>query len=193
MSKEIHFYFDFISPYSYLASTVLPRVAERHGATVRYFPFALVDLMKMVGNRPTTLESKNKGAYVMVDLARWARHYGVKLSPNAHWATIDFAELGRAALVAIEEGRGKEFADAVFGAVWVDGVDLSQRSRLGAVLDGAGFGGLLERAASADCVARYERATRDAAERGVFGSPTMFVGQEMFFGNDRFDFLEASL
>ena len=71
MPAEIDFYFDFISPYSYLASTALPRLATEHAALISYRPFGLLDLMKIVGNRPTSIECQNKGVYVMADLQRW--------------------------------------------------------------------------------------------------------------------------
>jgi 2-hydroxychromene-2-carboxylate isomerase len=195
MPAEIEFFFDFISPYTYLASTALPRLAAAHGAAIGYRPFNLVELMKIVGNRPTSLESPNKGAYVTTDLGRWVKRYRVDFAGSPHWGKIDFAGLGRGALVAIEEGRGAGYVDAVFRAVWGEGVDLSERSELIGALARAGFDGarLLERAASPDCVARFERATEAAAARGVFGSPTMFVGTEMFFGNDRLDFMAEAL
>ena len=71
MTRTIDFYFDFPSPYAYLAHTQLPRIASEHGATVAYHPFRILELMKIVGNRPTTIECKNKGKYAGVDLQRW--------------------------------------------------------------------------------------------------------------------------
>ena len=195
MPVEIDFYFDFVSPYSYLASAVLPGLAMEHSAALRYRPFRLLDLMTIVGNRPTTLECKNKGVYAMADIRRWAESYHVDFAPNPHWQGIDFAELGRGALVALDEGRGVDYVDAVYPAMYGRPRDLSRRSELLAVLDKAGFDGvrLLNRAKSAEYVAKLEESTNAAAERGVFGSPTMFVGSEMFFGNDRLDFVGRAL
>jgi 2-hydroxychromene-2-carboxylate isomerase len=195
MPAEIDFYFDFVSPYSYLASTVLPRFAAERGAILNYRPFALLDLMKIVGNRPTTLECKNKGAYAMADLQRWAKNYQVSFAPSPFWHGVDFAELGRGMLVALDEGRGADYVAAIYPAVFGKPVDLGQRAELARVLDSAGFDAarLLERAGSAEYVARLEKNTTAAAERGVFGSPTMFVGGEMFFGNDRLDFMSEAL
>jgi 2-hydroxychromene-2-carboxylate isomerase len=191
----IDFYFDFVSPYSYLASAVLPRLAAEHGSSIRYRPFCLVDLMKIVGNRPTTIECKNKGVYALADLQRWARRYQVSLTLNPHWQRIDFAELGRGALVAIDAHQGAEYIEAVYSAVWADALDLTQRSMLMGVLDKAGLDAtrLLEQADSEDYVAKFNQSTAAAAERGIFGSPTMFVEDEMFFGNDRLDFMTEAL
>lgn len=195
MTADIDFHFDFISPYSYLAATVLPRLAAEHGAAISYRPFCLIELMKIVGNRPTTLECKNKEAYAMVDLQRWAKSYRVDFAPNPHWQSIDFAELCRGALVASDEGRAADYVNAIYPAVFGKPLDLSQRSVIIGVLDEAGFAGvkLLDRAKSEDYVAKLEESTRAAAERGVFGSPTMFVDGEMFFGNDRLDFVVRTL
>ena len=195
MPAQIDFYFDFVSPYSYLASTVLPRLAAEHKASISYRPFGLLDLMKIVGNRPTTIECKNKASYAMVDLQQWAKSYQVSLAPNPYWKSIDFAELGRGALVAVDEGRGAEYVKAIYGAIWGAPVDLTQRPVLIGVLDKADFGSslLLERANSVEYISKLEKSTNAAAKRGVFGSPTVFVGEEMFFGNDRLDFVAEAV
>jgi 2-hydroxychromene-2-carboxylate isomerase len=195
MTRAIEFYFDFPSPYSYLAHTQLPKIAAEHGATVTYHPFRILELMTIVGNRPTTIECKNKGKYAGVDLQRWTKRYNVDFSRNPHSRSFDYAELDRAVLVAIEDGRGAEYVTAVFTAIWGKPVDLSQRAVLSEVLEKAGFNApqLIQRASHAGIVAKLEAETRAAAERGVFGAPTMFVGQHMFFGNDRLDFVAEAL
>ena len=195
MTRTIDFYFDFPSPYAYLAHTQLPRIAAEHGATIVYHPFRILELMKIVGNRPTTIECKNKGKYAGADLQRWVKRYKVDFSRNPHSKSFDFAELDRGALVAIEDGRGAEHVTAVFAAIWGKPDDLSQRSVLIDVLRRAGFDAqrLLERASADAVIAQIEAETKAAAERGVFGAPTMFVGDEMYFGNDRFDFVVEAL
>jgi 2-hydroxychromene-2-carboxylate isomerase len=195
MTRTIEFYFDFPSPYSYLAHTQLPKIAAEHGATVTYHPFRILELMTIVGNRPTTIECKNKGKYASVDLQRWTKRYNVDFSRNPHSRSFDYAELDRAVLVAMEDGRGAEYVTAVFTAIWGKPVDLSQRAVLSEVLEKAGFNApqLIQRASHASIVTKLEAETRAAAERGVFGAPTMFVGQHMFFGNDRLDFVAEEL
>ena len=100
-----------------------------------------------------------------------------------------------AARAARDEGREADYVNAVYPAVFGKPVDLSQRSELIGVLDKAGFDSprLLERARSAEIVAKLKESTGSAAERGVFGSPTLFIGDEMFFGNDRLDFVAGAL
>ena len=77
MTRTIDFYFDFPSPYSYLAHTQLPRIAAEHAAAVAYHPFRILELMKIVGNRPTTIECRNKSKYAGADLQRWIGRYKV--------------------------------------------------------------------------------------------------------------------
>jgi 2-hydroxychromene-2-carboxylate isomerase len=139
MTRTIDFYFDFPSPYSYLAHTQLPRIAAEHGAAVAYHPFRILELMKIVGNRPTTIECRNKSKYAGADLQRWTRRYKVDFARNPHSKTFYFAELDRGALVAIEDGRGAEYVTAVFAAIWGKPEDLSQRSVLIDVLEKGGL------------------------------------------------------
>lgn len=195
MTRTIDFYFDFPSPYAYLAHTQLPDIAAEHGATIAYHPFRILELMKIVGNRPTTIECKNKGKYAGADLQRWVKRYKVEFSRNPHSKSFDFAELDRGALVAIEDGRGAEYVKVVFAAIWGKPEDLSQRPVLIDVLSRAGFDGerLLERAGTEAVITRLDTDTKAAAERGVFGAPTIFVGDQMFFGNDRLDFVAEAL
>jgi len=191
MAAQIEFYFDFVSPYSYLAATQLPQLIEATGAEIVYRPFRLLDLMKIVGNRPTTMECQNKGNYAGADIARWAARYKVTFERNPHRRNFDYALFGRGALVAIEQGRGAIYVDLVFRALFAGEHDLADTTVFASLLDQAGFdgAGLLRAAAGAEYVARLEQQTADAAQRGVFGSPSFFVRNQMFFGNDRLDFV----
>ena len=195
MTCTIDYYFAFMSPYAYLAHTQLPKIAAEHGATVAYRPFRILELMKLVGNRPTTIECANKNRYAGADLKRWVKRYNVDFARNPNSKSFDFAELDRAALVAIADGRGAAYVTAIFAAIWGKPEDLSQRTVLQAVLSRAGFDSkhLLERANAETITAQLDAATNAAAERGVFGAPTMFIGEQMFFGNDRLDFVVEAL
>jgi 2-hydroxychromene-2-carboxylate isomerase len=191
MASQIEFYFDFASPYSYLAATQLPALTAATGAEIVHRPFRLLELMKIVGNRPTTIECKNKGQYASADISRWAARYKVPFQRNPNRRNFDYAALGRGALVAIDQGRGADYVDTVYRAIWAGEQNLADTTVLAGLLDQAGFHGasLLDEAAGAEYVARLDRHTSEAAERGVFGSPTFFVHDQMFFGNDRLDFV----
>jgi 2-hydroxychromene-2-carboxylate isomerase len=129
------------------------------------------------------------------DLQRWAKRYKVDFSRSSHAKTFGFAKLDRGALVAIEDGRGAEYVTAVFDAIWGKPKDLSQRSELIDVLERAGFDAqrLLERASADAIITQLEAETDAAADCGVFGAPTMFICDQMFFGNDRLDFVVDAL
>jgi 2-hydroxychromene-2-carboxylate isomerase len=165
MTPNIEFYFDFISPYTYLASQSLSRIAKAHGAEIDYRPFNLVALMPMVGNRPTTLECEAKGAYAMTDLMRWAIRTGTAFAANPHWRTIDFPRLARGALVAVERNSGSVYVEAVFKALWGAAADLSGQDRLVAILGAAGLeaADLLRAADDANHIAQLKQATAAAA------------------------------
>jgi 2-hydroxychromene-2-carboxylate isomerase len=195
MSRVIEFHFDFVSPYSYLANTQLPVLARTHGAEIVYKPFRVLELMKLVGNRPTTIECKNKRRYAGADLGRWANRYGVGVRQNPHMQKVDTAQLLRGALIAADDGQAAPYVSAVFGELWDGDRDLGQTTEVIAALNRAGLNGvkILERAASPEVITRLDQATAAAAERGVFGSPSFFVGEEHFFGNDRLDFVAAAL
>jgi 2-hydroxychromene-2-carboxylate isomerase len=191
MARQIELYFDFASPYGYLAATQLPAVTAATGAQIVYRPFRLLELMKIVGNRPTTIECRNKGKYAGADIGRWAARYKVPFQRNPNLRSLDYAALGRGALVAIDQGRGADYVDTVYRAVWAGEQNLTDSTVLAGLLGQAGFDGasLLRQAVGGEYVARLDRQTSEAAERGVFGSPTFFVRDQMFFGNDRLDFV----
>jgi 2-hydroxychromene-2-carboxylate isomerase len=195
MPRQIDFYFDFVSPYSYLATTQFPRLRADTGVDIVYTPFRILELMKLVGNRPTTIECKNKGAYAGADIRRWAARYGVPYMRNPLLRSFDHDLLRRAAVVAIEQGHGDTYVRSVYRAIWGEEANLVERSNLAAVLDKAGLGGegLLKAADEPRYSQLLDKSTEAAAQRGVFGSPTFFVGDQMFFGNDRLDFLTEAL
>ena len=147
--------------------------------------------MKILGNRPTTIECRNKGKCARADIGRWAARYKVPFQRNPNVRSFDYAALGRGALVASDRGRGAKYVEAVYRAIWAGEQNLADTTVLAGLLDQAGFDGalLLGEAAKAEYVARLDQQTSEAAERGVFGSPTFFVRDQMFFGNDRLDFV----
>ena len=165
MASQIEFYFDFASPYSYLAATQLPALSAGTGAEIVYRPFRLLELMKLVGNRPTTIECRNKGKYAGTDIGRWAARYKVPFQRNPNLRSFDYAALGRAALVAIDQGRGADYVEAVYRTIWAGEQDLADTTVLAGLLDQTSFNGalLLREAAGAEYVARLDRQTSEAA------------------------------
>jgi 2-hydroxychromene-2-carboxylate isomerase len=184
------FHFDYRSPYSYLAVTQLGDVA------LTLHPFDIVDVMQRIGNTPTTVTCKAKGAYANRDIQRWAARYGVPFARNPEMRSIDARRLLRATLAVAEGAERRKAVEALYTAMWGVPAPLSTPAEIGAVLAAAGVSGAEALAATMDDPAldqHLNAASIAAAELGVFGSPTFVVGGEMFFGNDRLDFLRDAL
>jgi len=191
MTKRLEFFFDFRSPYSYLAKSQLPAL----DVEVVYRPFEILGLMDQVGNVPTSIICKPKSRYLGADLQRWVRMYDVPFQRNPDLATIDARRLLRAVLVAEGLGKASEAVAAIFRAVWGVPAPLNTAADVAAVLEAAGVRApdLAARIDDPALDEALDKATAEAATRGVFGAPTLFVGDEMFFGNDRFNFVREAL
>ncbi len=194
MSKTIEFFFDFGSPTTYLAHTQLPRIAREAGAALQYRPMLLGGVFKATGNvSPVTVPAK--GRWMGQDIARWARHWGVPFTFNPHFP-INTLTLMRGA-VGLQMRQPQDFTryvDAVFHAMWVNPRNLGDAAVLAAALAEAGFDAdaLMALVGDAEVKAKLVANTEEAVARGVFGAPTCFVGEQMFFGQDRLDFVREA-
>jgi 2-hydroxychromene-2-carboxylate isomerase len=193
MPPRLEYFFDYVSPFSYLADSQLAGLMDRTGAELVYRPFLLGGVMKASGNAPP-FTVPNKGRYVSQDVGRWAARYGLPLEPNPHFPINTVLPM-RAALVLLEEGGFREFHGAVFSAVWCEGANVGDADVLGGILEKAGLeaGAVLDRCQDPAVKDALRRNTDEAVERGAFGAPSFFVGGELFFGNDRLDFIEEAL
>lgn len=193
MNKQVEFYFDVGSPASYLAWTQIARLAERHGAEVVYQPMLLGGVFKATGNAsPASVPAK--GRYTRIDFERFARRYQVPFAQNPFFP-INTMQLMRGAVALLDDDQFRPYVDAVFRAIWVEGQNMGDPDVVARVLGGQGFdvAGLLQQINDPAVKERLRQITERAIERGVFGAPTFFVGDEMFFGQDRLDFVEAAL
>ncbi|WP_370627417.1 2-hydroxychromene-2-carboxylate isomerase [Rhodoferax sp. PAMC 29310] len=137
-----------------------------------------------------------KGDYVMLDFKRCARRLGVPFHANPHFP-FNTVNLMRIAVALLQRGDGRfgDFCAAVFQAIWVNSADLSDPTAVAAVLTHAGFDPkeLLAMASEPEIKDALKAATDAAVQRGVFGAPTMFVGDHVFWGQDRLDFVRDAL
>lgn len=189
--STLEFFYDFTSPYSYLASTRVEDLARRTGAALRWRPFLLGGVFKSTGNR-APIEIPAKGRNMFLDLQRWATRLGVPYRWPPVFPVPSILAL-RAALVADEEGRIVPFTHAVFRAVWAESREIGTPEQLAPVLDAAGLDGSRLVAAAPGKKEALIRQTQEAVDRGAFGAPAFFVGEELFTGNDRMDFIEEAL
>ena len=193
MARTLEFYYDYGSPYSYLADTQVEAVAKRAGASLARKPMLLGGVFKATGNAsPMTVELKSK--WSAFDMPMWAHHYGVPFQPNPFFPVNTLA-LMRGAAAAQIDGIFERYHPAMYKAMWVDGRNLNDIKEVIAVLEDAGldsqrFG---QRIQDQDVKDRLKETSDTAVARGVFGAPTMFVDDMMFFGNDRLPFVELAL
>ena len=190
MTQLIEFFYDFRSPYSYMAYTQLREM----DVDIALRPMKILKVMELVGNTPTTITCKAKGRYSRVDLARWAQRYGVSLNPSDMRAN-DGEACSRAVLAAQSPADAAAITLAIYRAIWSEGKRLATADDILAQIAATGIepGPFAERIDAPEIVAKLDANTAEAAERGVFGSPTIFVGDAMFFGNDRLDFVREEL
>lgn len=190
MKQEIEFFYDFRSPYSYLAFTQL-REMDVH---IVFRPMRTLEVMEKVGNVPTTITCEAKGRYARMDLARWCQRYGIPLNA-ANARAVDGPACSRAVLAAGSPDVADAITLTLYRAIWSEGKALATGADILAEIAAAGLEAapIAARMDTPDVIAQLDANTGEAAERGVFGAPTIFVGDTMFFGNDRLDFVREEL
>lgn len=191
----VEFHFDFGSPTSYLAYTQVPRIAAETGARLVWHPMLLGGVFKATGNAsPVSVPAK--GRWMGQDIARWAGRWGVPFAFNPFFPINTLTLMrGAVGLLMRQPDDFKRYADAVFHAMWVAPRNLGDVAELAAVLTDAGFDAAAFTALVADpeVKAQLVANTEASVARGVFGAPTCFVGEQMFFGQDRLDFVREAL
>lgn len=193
MSQQVEFFFDYGSPFSYLADTQLAPLAQRTGATVVYRPMLLGAVLKETGNA-SPMAVPAKGRYMGIELQRWATHYDVPFAANRFFP-INTMRLMRGAVAAQQAGCFAEYHRVIYPAFWVESANLGEQDVIRSVLVKAGLNAdlLLSRIEEPSVKEQLRLNTDEAVRRGVFGAPTFFVGEEMFWGNDRLMFVEKAL
>ena len=195
MRKTLEFFFDLGSPATYLAYTQLPALCASTGTQLIYKPMLLGGVFKATGNAsPITVPAK--GRYMFDDLARYARRYNVPLKFNPHFP-INTLLLMRAVtgIQLRQPERFDDFVDCLFRALWVDGRHLGDPTVVAAVLTEHGFSPeeVLTLANDEAVKTALKDNTDQAVQRGVFGAPSLFVGNQLFFGQDRLEFVREAL
>lgn len=193
-AKTIEFFFDFGSPTTYLAHTQMSRLAADSGARIHYVPMLLGGVFKATGNQSPVMVPA-KGRWMGQDLPRFARRYGVPYRLNPHFPINTLTLMrGAVGLQMREPERFMTYVDTVFRAMWVEPVNLGDPALLADTLGAAGFDAtaFMALVGDAEVKARLIANTEAAVARGAFGAPTCFVGDEMFFGQDRLDFVREA-
>ena len=195
-AKTLEFIFDFASPNAYLAYQVIPALLERTGATLQLNPCLLGGIFKASGNQAPMVAFggvKGKLAYEMLETQRFVAKHGLsRFRINPHFP-VNTLMIMRAAAAAELDGRLIPYVETVLPAMWEEGMKMDDPAVAQGVLDKAGLGDLLPKTQDDAVKARLIANTQAAVDRGVFGIPTFFVGDEIFFGKERLGQVEEAL
>ena len=197
MAKTVEFIFDFSAPNGYLAWYPLKDIAARTGAEIAITPVYLGGMHKLTGNAPPMMRDadvKGKVEYARLEFERFLEKHGMtrfRMHPDLPFNSI----LVQRALVACEADRRGAMLDCLLPAIWEDNIAVGDPEAVAAVLERGGFDGraLLERTQDAGVKQQLADNTEQAVERGAFGIPTFFIGDEMFFGKERLGQIEEML
>jgi 2-hydroxychromene-2-carboxylate isomerase len=189
--KPVEFFFDLSSPYSYMAATQLPALARRAGAELVYRPMVLFAVFQASGNvMPAKVPYKAR--WMGQDLDRWAKHYGVPFRFSSHFPVNAIKAMR---LILVDDVKAQAVTDAAFSAMWANDRNIADEAELRAIATAGGLDAdqALKAIEEPRIKDRLRANTDEAIARGAFGAPAIFVGDELFWGNDRLHFVEAAL
>jgi len=193
--KTFEFWFDFGSSASYLAWTQLPKLEADTGANAALKPMLLGGVFQATGNQ-SPVNVPAKGKYIFEDFRRWAKRYGVPFERNPNFPIMTLPYMRMAiALQTKGDARCLNYCNLMFNSIWVESLNMNDPPTAAQTFKKAGFDpqALMALANEQTTKDALKAATQQAVDRGVFGAPTFFVGDEMFWGQDRIDFVREAL
>jgi 2-hydroxychromene-2-carboxylate isomerase len=197
MTKLVDYYSTPVSPYSYLGHDRFVALARRHGAAIAVKPIDLGRVFPVSGGVPLKQRAPQRQAYRLVELKRWSSYLGVPLNPHPAHFPVPADLASRWILAALEQGvdEALAFVGSLGRAVWAEERNIADVDTLAAIghAQGLDVEALDERANAPDIATRYAVLTQEAIDRGVFGAPTYVYAGELFWGQDRLDFLDRAL
>jgi len=197
LSRTIDYYFTPQSPWTYLGHARFAALAEAAGAMVRVRPVDFGAVFPVSGGLPLGKRAPQRQAYRLVELARYSRHLGMPLVPQPKFFPVSGDDAARL-IIAVDLNDGTDAAmklcSAVFAAVWVQQRNIADPKHLEAMVVECGLPARrMEQSQSQAVQERYEQYTQDAIEAGVFGAPSYVIDGEIFWGQDRLDFVASAL
>ena len=198
MPAPVQFLFDFGSPNAYFCHRVIPAIEARTGVRFEYLPVLLGGLFKLANNRSPAEafgDIPNKWAYERLEVARFVKKHGLTAYRHNPHFPVNTLKIMRGAVAAQALGCFAPYVDAVYAAMWEQGRNMADDAQIAEVLAAAGLDGpaLLAQSQSPEVKARLIANTEQAHARGAFGSPTFFVGDEIYFGKDRLRDVEEEI
>jgi 2-hydroxychromene-2-carboxylate isomerase len=196
MTPNIDYYFATISPYAYLGHDRFVAIAQRHGATVAVKPINLGEVFPVSGGLPLSKRAPQRQAYRLVELERWSRYLGkpMRIQPTYFPVNGDLAAHYILAAAEAKPAQALALSGAVGRAIWEQDRNVADSATMEAIATECGLPATLAARAQAPEIAeKYAALTREAIARGVFGAPTYVVEDELFWGQDRLDFLDRKM
>ena len=189
MIKPFEFYFDFVSPYTFLAHKEIRRIENKNSIKINYMPILLGALLKSAGIKPN-MDIPIKGKYMIKDCKLWAEKYNIEFKFNSYFPIITL-NLMRCVLVAEKKSLAKNFIDKVFDAIWKDDLNLNDSAIFENLLKNLKINPktFLMEAAQPNIKDELRKKTDDAYKKGIFGAPSFIVNNKIFWGQDRLEFV----
>ena len=186
----VEFHFDFGSPNAYLSHLVLPEIEKRTGVKFEYVPILLGGVFKLTNNRSpaeSLVGIKNKPEYERLEMNRFLRRHGITRFQSNPFFPVNTLILMRGAIAAQSLGVFERYVDEMYRHMWADPKKMDDPNVLRAALDESGLASerFFELVQTQEIKDRLLQNTQRSVERGTFGAPTFFVGEEIFFGKDR--------
>jgi len=198
MDKLIDYYFSPMSPWSYLGHERLGNIARKHHAKIKVKPVDFTKIFPATGGVPVAKRAPQRQKYRLAELARWQAYVGIPLTIEPKYFPYD-ATIASLLVVAAANDLDDKLAmlvsSAIFKGCWVEERNMGEPEELFNIVKAQGLDAvaLLASARSEENIARYEALTNEAMQRDVFGAPTYVYKDELFWGQDRLDFLDRAL
>jgi 2-hydroxychromene-2-carboxylate isomerase len=198
MSMTVEFHFDFGSPNAYLSHKLIPGIEQRTGARFVYMPVLLGGVFKLTNNQAPTLQFKgvkNKNEYQALEMQRFIQKHGLTAFRMNPFFPVNTVQIMRGAVAAERDGGLMRYVEAVFHHMWEEPKKMDDPEVIRAALDASGIDGahVLARIQDQEIKDALLHNTQASVARGTFGSPTFFVGDEIFFGKDRLGDVEEEI
>ncbi len=196
MTKVVDYYFTLTSPWTYLGHQRLVEIARRQGAEIRVKPVDYGVIFPQTGGLPLPKRAPARQAYRLMELKRWRAHLGIELNLHPKFFPAPADAAARVVIAADQDGGDSAgLAHAILAAVWTQEKNIADLPTLTEIANAAGQDGAALLAASQEPEAQtaYEAQTQEALARGVFGAPSYVYQDELFWGQDRLEFLDRAL
>ena len=195
MAKTVDYYFSPVSPWTYLGHARFQEIARRHGAAIAPKPVDYGRIFPLSGGLPVAKRPPQRQAYRLVELERWCNHLGVPMNIQPKFFPYDTRLATLVIIAAGDADKAMKLAGAFLRGCWAEERNMAAEGEVAAVIRGAGLNSsaLLRQANAPEIASRYEAFTDEAIARQVFGAPTYVYKDELFWGQDRLDFLDRAL